>query len=234
MQELLPLKAKIWLIVGLAALVASVSRWAGLGVLSLGVVVGVVEFVLIHLLMRSWGVLHVLAWLPLPAWGRTNLSGEWRGMIQSQWRQRPDDAAAAPIPAILNLRQGWQEVVFSLQTENMHSRSLAAVPSFDPVTNELQFRYFFETTPTAASSTRNPPQKMGSAIARVDLAKPNCMIVTYTNERGMGGDIVLQRLVSPSHVRRRSKRGQHERGTPRSRQEAGQGQTSNMNPRSDR
>jgi SMODS-associating 2TM, beta-strand rich effector domain len=203
MHSLLPLKLKIWLIVGLAALVAAIARLIGLGVLSLGVVVGIVEFLLIHLLMRSWGALQSFNWLPLPAWARVDLSGAWRGTIQSQWRSESGETPASAIAATLDLRQGWQEVVFRLRTESMHSRSSAAVPIFDAAARELQFHYFFETVPTAASSTANPPQKMGSALARVELDKPDRMSITYTNERGVGGDIVLNRMQSPTRVRRR-------------------------------
>jgi hypothetical protein len=204
MHSLLPLKLKVWLIVGLAALVAAIARWIGLGVLSLGMVVGAVELLLIHLLMRSWGVLRSLAWLPLPAWARVDLSGEWRGTIQSQWSSDSGETPGSAIAATLDLRQGWQEVVFRLRTESMHSRSSDAVPIFDAVIRELQFRYYFETTPTAASSTANPPQKMGSAIARVHLDQPDRISITYTNERGVGGDIVLKRVQSSARVRRRT------------------------------
>jgi hypothetical protein len=203
MHSLLPLKLKIWLIVGLAALVAAIGRWIGLDVLSLGVVVGTVEFMLIHLLMRSWGVLRSLAWLPLPAWACVDLSGEWRGTIQSQWKGETGEQPASAIAATLDLRQGWREVVFRLRTGSMHSRSSAALPIFDAATNELQFRYFFETVPMAASSADNPPQKIGSAIARVDLDEPDHMSITYSNERGRGGDIVLKRVKLSARIRRR-------------------------------
>jgi hypothetical protein len=123
MQSLVSLKIKIWLIVALAALVAAIARAIGLGVLSLGVVVAVVEFVLIHLLMRSWPLLSQLAWLPLPAWARVNLSGEWRGTIESQWRSDSGEPAPAAIPVTVDLHEGWDEVVFRMQTERMHSRT---------------------------------------------------------------------------------------------------------------
>lgn len=193
MQSLVPLKIKIWLIVALAALVAAIARAIGLGVLSLGVVVAVVEFVLIHLLMRSWPLLRHLAWAPLPAWTRVNLSGEWRGTIKSQWRSESGEPAEAAIPVTLELHQGWGEIVFRMHTERMHSRTSSVVPLFDAATRELEFRYFFETEPNAASSITNPPQKLGTGIARVTLDEPDRMRITYTNERGIGGDIALKR-----------------------------------------
>jgi hypothetical protein len=70
---------------------------------------------------------------------------------------------------------------------------MAATPAYDPKTHELAFRYLFETMPTAESSATNPPQKVGSAIARISLDRPDGMSIIYTNERSQGGDIVLRR-----------------------------------------
>jgi hypothetical protein len=214
MQSLVALKVKIWLIVGLAALVAASARAIGLGVLSLGAVVAVVEFVLIHLLMRSWPLLSQLAWLPLPAWARVNLSGEWRGTIESQWRSDSGEPAPAAIPVTVDLHQGWDEVVFRMQTERMHSRTSGVVPLFDAATRELQFRYFFETEPTAASSITNPPQKLGTGVARVTLDEPDRMQITYTNERGTGGDIVLKRASPETRAARRRRNASTRSGPP--------------------
>ena len=205
MHQLLSLKMKIWVIVALAALISAFARLADLGPLSMGVVVGIVNFVVIYLLARSWPVMHVLPRLLRPGWAKANLSGEWRGTIRSQWRPSPVDPPLEPIPATLDLRQGWHEVVFSLQTDKMRSRSSAATPSYDPTTHELQFRYFFETSPTAESSPINPPQKLGSAIARVSLDHPDTLSITYTNERGAGGDIVLERVTSTIRARKRKR-----------------------------
>ena len=146
-------------------------------------------------------------------WARVDLSGEWRGTIQSQWKHQQADVPIAPIPATLDLRQGWEEVVFQLSTESMRSRSSPAIPYYDAATHELQFRYFFETSPTVASSRDNPPQKLGSAIARVDVAKPDRIEISYTNERGAGGDIVLERTTPQTgkRRRRRARSGQGQR-----------------------
>jgi hypothetical protein len=193
MHQLLSLKVKIWTIVGLAALISAFASLADLGPLSLGVVVAMVEFVFLYVLAHSWPLIQALPRFLRPGWAKANLSGEWRGTIQSQWRASSDDPSMPPIPAALVLRQGWPEVVFSLETDKMRSRSSAAMPAYDPTTHELNFRYFFETSPTAESSATNPPQKLGNAIARISLDQPDRMTITYTNERGVGGDIVLER-----------------------------------------
>src|SRR5712691_4336304 len=165
MHHLLPLKFKIGVIVVLAAATAGVASWFGSQRLGLAVVVGVVEFIVIHILLRSWGIMAQLPLILRPAWMKTDLSGKWAGETRSQWRPTPDAPELAPIPTTLELRQTWSEVVFSISTDKMRSRSSGAVPSYDPITRELRFKYFYETEPTAAASKANPSQRLGSAVA---------------------------------------------------------------------
>lgn len=193
MHHLLPLKVKIWVIVVLAAVIAGAANWFGFDRLGLSAVVGMVEFLVIYVLFSSWTFLTRISLMPRPAWMCTDLSGEWIGEVQSQWKTIPEAATSEPIPTSLDLRQEWGEVVFSFKTDKMRSRSIGAVPSYDPVTRELRFRYFYQTEPTAASNDANPPQQLGSALACVQLDKPDRMRVRYTNERGPGGDIELRR-----------------------------------------
>jgi hypothetical protein len=127
---------------------------------------------------------------------RTDLSGEWEGEIHSLWKAAPDAPALLPIPVSVDLRQEWSEVVFSMKTDKMRSRSTGAVPHYDPITRELRFRYFYETEPTAAANEANPPQRLGSALATVKLDQPDQMNIRYTNERSPGGDINLRRCRS--------------------------------------
>ena len=130
-------------------------------------------------------------------------SGEWRGKVESQWRTDSGDPAPAAIPVTVGVYQGWDEVVLRMQTERMYSRTSGVVPLFNAATRELRFQYFFETNPTSASSITNPPQSLGTGIARVSLDEPDHLRITYTNERGIGGDIVLKRVLSPARGARR-------------------------------
>jgi hypothetical protein len=177
----------------LAGAVAGVANWAGFDRVGLSAVVGIVEFIVINGLFRSWRVLARLPIVPRPTWMKTDLSGEWVGEIRSLWKPSPDAPALPPIPVSVELRQEWSEVVFSMKTDKMRSRSTGAVPHYDPITRELRFRYFYETEPTAAANDANPPQRLGSALATVVLSKPNQMNIRYTNERSPGGDIDLGR-----------------------------------------
>ncbi len=189
MHQLLPLKVKIWIIIGLAAIVSGFTSWLGLHPLAIGTIVGVVEFVLLFLLSHSWGWIARVPRLPRPSWMSVDLTGKWNGEIRSQWENDSNDS----VPATVNVRQSWQDVVFDVETTRMRSRSFGAVPTYDPASRSLQFRYFFETTPTAESAASNPPQQLGCALVHIRLDAANRMTIRYTNERGLGGDIALTR-----------------------------------------
>ena len=98
MHQLLSLKVKVWTVVGLAALISAFSSLAGLGPLSLGVVVAIVELLVLYLLAHSWPLVQTLPRSLRPGWAKANLSGEWCGVIQSLWRASPGDPPLAPIP----------------------------------------------------------------------------------------------------------------------------------------
>jgi hypothetical protein len=193
MHYLLPLKVKIYIIVVLAAVIAGVGSWFGFDRLGLSAIIGFVEFSVIHVLFRSWAFLTRIPLIPRPAWMSTDLSGEWVGEMYSQWTAGPGAPKLDPIPTSLTLHQGWSEVVFAFSTDKMRSRSTWAAPTYDPITRELRFRYFYETEPTTASNDANPPQQLGSASASVQLNDPDHMRIRYTNERSPGGDIELRR-----------------------------------------
>jgi hypothetical protein len=200
MHHLLSLKAKIWIIFGLASVVAAISSKLFPNALLLGAVVGAVEIFVIVLLLHSWRWTTKARFIPRPRWMSVDLTGRWNGKIYSQWQNDKNIDAVEPIATTLDVKQTWREVVFSLHTDQMRPRSSHAMPNFDPITNELQFRYFFETLPNAASSIANPPQRLGSAIAIVNLDSPNKMEIIYTNERGIGGNIALRRSRSSTTV----------------------------------
>jgi SMODS-associating 2TM, beta-strand rich effector domain len=193
MHQLLSLKIKIWVIVGLAAIVSALTSWLGLHPLAIGTIVGVIEFVLLVLLSHSWGWVARTSRLPRPAWISVDLTGRWTGEIRSQWENENGAQLRSPIPVTVDVQQTWQEVVFNMETDQMRSRSIGTISSFDPLSKVLRFRYFFETEPIAAAAATNPPQRFGSAIARFRLDDPHNLSITYTNERGRGGDISLTR-----------------------------------------
>jgi SMODS-associating 2TM, beta-strand rich effector domain len=193
MHQLLSLKVKIWIVVGLAAMLASVTSWLGLHPLAIGTLVGILETVILLLLFHSWESIARVSYVPRPAWMSVDLTGKWTGEIRSQWEDEKGASPAKPIPVVVDVRQTWQEVVFSMETDRMRSRSIGTIPTFDAVARTLNFRYFFETEPTALSTATNPPQRLGAAVARFRLGEPNHLSIIYTNERGPGGDISLTR-----------------------------------------
>lgn len=193
MHHLVPLKIKIAIVVGLAAVLSGIGSALGAGPLSITAVVGVIELAVALLLLRSWPLFIRLPDALKPAWMKYDLGGIWSGVIKSQWTP-PSGDALAEIPVTVTITQTWQELVIEAQTEKMTSRSQCAVPSFDPVTRELSVRYFFTTDPLAAHRTDNPPQQLGAALLKVRRDAPDKIVISYTNERSPGGDITIERV----------------------------------------
>jgi hypothetical protein len=142
----------------------------------------------------GWREGRAACFVPRPRWMQVDLNGKWVGTVSSQFNAGRDGSGkAVDFPATLTIRQTWQEVVFSLETTEMRSRSSGCIPSYDPITRVLQFRYLFETEPFASAAATNPPQRFGRADARISLSEPDKLTITYTNERGPGGDITMRR-----------------------------------------
>lgn len=193
MHQLLPLKIKIFIVVGLAFAISALAAAVGLHPLAVGTIVGIVEWILIFFILKSWSWLHDLPYFLRPAWAKIDLNGVWKGQIKSQYQDSRDALTLTDIDCSLEIRQSWQAVIFSLWTISMTGESHCACPSYDPLTRKLTVRYFFETRPTMAQADVNPPQRQGSAVAEICYDRPDEMKITYTNERGRGGDIVLTR-----------------------------------------
>ena len=193
MHQLIPLKLKLYFVIGLAAIIGHVATAFGFGQLTIGMVISVVEIIVIFLATKTWGW---ISWVPgLPPWTKVNLNGAWEGAIESEWRLPATDKPIQPLPVTAQVHQNWQHVLINLQTDGMQSDSQPAVPSFDPITKRLVLRYFFKTEPRAKVLVRNPPQRLGCACAIVESEMPDKMTIAYTNERGPGGDITLYRII---------------------------------------
>jgi hypothetical protein len=191
MHQLLSLKIKIGIVVVLAFAISWSATALGLNPPTVGLVVGLTEWVIIFLLFKSWDSLHALP-VPLPGWAAVDLNGIWEGEIKSQYEEGGNPVSAS-IPAFLEVRQSWQAIILSLETASMTGESQCACPSFNPLTRKMTIRYFYETKTTVAEAQKNPPQRNGSAIAEINFNEPDKMTISYTNERGRGGDIVLSR-----------------------------------------
>lgn len=192
MHQLLARKTKIWIIVGLAAAITWAANQLGWPPLGTAALVGFVDFVVLVLLGQTWPIVTWVPWVPRPGWAKTNLSGIWTGTLISNYRDVVDNPLQ-PIDVEMRVRQSWQEISFTLRSNSMSGPSHTVIPSFDVQNQELIFRYFYTTEPLNAQVASNPPQRIGAAIAKVDLADPNAISINYTNERGTGGDILLTR-----------------------------------------
>jgi hypothetical protein len=193
MHQLLTLKTKLWLVLILSSAIGAIASTYFDHPLAIGGLVGTTEAVLVFLLSQSWPLATWLPW-PAPRWMRINLTGEWKGVISSGWRNDNGDLTDA-IAVTFDIRQSWLKITFSATTEKMQTAgSFSAVPTFDPHTGTLEIGYFFRTQPSIAIARENPAQSLGAAVASIDTSKPDRMRIAYTNERGPGGNIELRRV----------------------------------------
>ena len=193
MHQLLSTKLKIWIVVGIAFLASWSASALGFNSVTIATIVGGTEVVALLLLAHSWRVAVRAPLIPRPKWLKHDLSGSWRGELVSEWRSSPGNDILPPKSVTVDVRQTWQDIVFTVETDSMRGRSKGTLAGFDPITEELTFRYFYETEPRASSVMNNPPQRLGSAIALFRLADPKTLKIRYTNERGLGGEIDLKR-----------------------------------------
>lgn len=195
MHQLLPLKIKLASVIGLAFLVSYGAAATFGEPVKIATIVGLVEAIIIYGFAYSWPLTTKLPW-PFPAWMRTDISGTWEGTIRTRW-QGPKHQQIEPIPVSFDIRQSWLKTTFLATTSKMvTSDVMNAVPTFDAHTGVLEFRYFYRTRPEVAVAEENPAQSLGAALAVIDTSNPDRMKIMYTNERGLGGDIKLDRKLA--------------------------------------
>lgn len=190
MHQLLLKRLKIGLTVILVAILVFADELFGnTELLRLGVIVAIVEAILVYLGLNSW---RMFARLPFkPRWA-TDLNGMWTGEIQSQWKPDPAGPKLPAIPVTVEIAQDWTKFSVRLQTQEITSRSSGAAIEYLRETDELRVKYFYETDPKAAHRAENPPQT-GCAFLTYSRSAANVLSIRYTNDRGLGGDIVVQR-----------------------------------------
>lgn len=187
MHQLLPLKAKVALVVVLTLGIGYVGQLVDRS-LQIALVVGVVEAVIALLAVRSWKVVARLGW---PGWA-VDLNGTWVGTIASQWQTDTAQPKPGPIPVTVYIRQNWMSVTMQMETDEMVSRTSGEHVEYLAATEELRVKYFYETDPNAASRKANPPQS-GCGALTLRLRAPREATIRYTNDRGLGGDIMLKK-----------------------------------------
>ncbi len=190
MHQLLTLKFKIGCIVFLTLAVISAGHFLGLGAIGFGTLLGAVEAIVIYGLLNSWHCLSKLG-KPDTHWLFLNIDGEWKPIIKSLHPMADNNG---PIEGTMKIRQNWLDICFVLETDKMEGKSYVAFPAYCDKSRTLTIRYLYTTNPNNANSELNPPQTLGCAKATIKLEKPNSMTIKYTNERGKGGDIELERI----------------------------------------
>lgn len=194
MHQLVPLKFKISIVVVLAMIASYAASRVTHHPLSISASIGVVEAIVVWGLLKSWRLFSYLPkWAKL-GWMRVDLNGQWQGKIHSQYKVNPNDALQPPIDVTLEIKQGWRDVVLVMETAQMDSRTNTVNVFYDEPLEELQLVYTYKTTPKASAPLSNPAQVRGMGVARIKLSQPDVIKITYTNERGRGGEIEFKRV----------------------------------------
>lgn len=155
MNQLLSLKAKLWVVIGLSTAISAVVITFLSHPLAIGALVGATELIIIIALSYSWPLVTALR-LPVPGWLKVNLSGRWKGVINSAWPDAAGDPPE-PIPVTFDINQSWLDTTFIATTNNMRTEArFGTSHAYDAHTRVLEIRYFFRTSPKIASAQGIP------------------------------------------------------------------------------
>lgn len=144
--------------------------------------------------------INIILWMIFIAWGWKlkifypwlvpfpNLSGDWKGTIKSNWK----DKELEPIPIEVSITQNFFNVQVRIKTKESRSYSIGA--SFD-IDNERGFQQLFYTylnTPKAGVRERSEIH-YGSTILNFDGFKVTKMDGEYWTDRETTGEITLNK-----------------------------------------
>jgi hypothetical protein len=142
--------------------------------------------------------INIILWMIFIAWGWKlkifypwlvpfpNLSGDWKGTIKSNWKEKKLE----PIPIEVSITQNFFNVQVRIKTKESRSYSIGA--SFD-IDNERGFQELFYTylnTPKAGVRERSEIH-YGSTILNFDGFKVTKMDGEYWTDRETTGEITL-------------------------------------------
>lgn len=144
--------------------------------------------------------INIILWMIFIAWGWKlkifypwlvpfpNLSGDWKGTIKSNWKEKELE----PIPIEVSINQNFFNVQVRIKTKESRSYSIGA--SFD-IDNERGFQQLFYTylnTPKAGVRERSEIH-YGSTILNFDGFKVTKMDGEYWTDRETTGEITLNK-----------------------------------------
>ena len=119
-----------------------------------------------------------------------NLSGEWEGIIKSNW----NDDTNLEIPISIVIDQNFFNIQIKIKSEESKSYSIGASFDIDKDRGHQQLFYSYLNTPN--SSVRNLSQiHYGSTILNFDGFKVNELEGEYWTSRETTGEIKLKRKV---------------------------------------
>lgn len=129
-------------------------------------------------LFRGWLV-------PFP-----DLSGTWHGLLHSTWRDPESGDRVAPIPAILTVRQTYDNVSCVMRTAEMVSRSVAEDFYIDEGNQVRVLVFSYSSNPRMTVSDRSKPHR-GTAVLEIIEREPRKLKGDYWTDRKTTGEIEL-------------------------------------------
>jgi len=128
----------------------------------------------------KWKIFY--PWLvPFP-----NLSGEWEGLIISNWKDKELD----PIPTEITITQNFFNIQVKIKTKESRSYSIGASFDIDAERGFQQLIYTYLNTPKAGVRDRSEIH-YGSTILHFDGFKVTKMEGEYWTDRETTGEVTL-------------------------------------------
>ena len=133
----------------------------------------------------GWKYRCLYPWLvPFP-----NLSGEWQGVIRSNW----ENSKQKEIPMEVSISQSFFHLQIKIKTDESQSNSTAA--AFDIDHERKVYRLFYTYFNTSKANIRKQsPLHYGSAKLDFEGFCPTTMTGEYWTARGTTGEIEMNKL----------------------------------------
>jgi hypothetical protein len=142
--------------------------------------------------------INIIIWMIFIAWGWKwkifypwlvqfpNLSGEWKGIIKSNWKEKELD----PIPIEVSISQNFFTIQVRIKTKESRSYSIGASFDIDNDRGFQQLIYSYLNTPKAGVRERSEIH-YGSTILNFEGYKVIKMEGQYWTDRETTGEVTL-------------------------------------------
>ncbi|UVF19997.1 hypothetical protein HPT29_002260 [Microvirga terrae] len=139
----------------------------------------------------------------LNRWFFPDLNGEWKGTLQTTWRDPETGQVPGPIDATVTIRQTLFTTHVRMRTGESESWATRVISEADPAADQYRLWYSYNNKPRAEVSHRSCRHE-GAAWLEVSLDdNPDRLTGQYYTDRRTTGDIELRRVSSAIPVLQR-------------------------------